>query len=126
MFFYRKSRFQGKISVSLYKTVFFNYTSGFSIHNTILFYRKPRFQSKSSAFLYKTVFFLTIQPYFRYIILFSSIENLVFKVKFQSLFIKPFFFNYTTGFSIHNTIFFHRKPRFNVKFKSFYKRIFDI
>ena len=49
--------------------------------------------------------------------LFSSIENLVFDVKIQSLFVKAFnknsvfhckngVFHYTNGLSIHNTIFF--------------------
>ena len=77
----------------------------------------------------KTVFFI-IQTDFRYIILFFSIENLVFNVKIQSLFVKPFYknsvfhckngvFHYTNGLSIHNTIFFYIKPRFRYNISVF-------
>ena len=146
--FYRRSRFQCKISVFLYKNGFLNYTTGFSIQSTIFFYRKPRFRCKISVFPCKTCVFLTIQPYFRYKVLFSSIENLVFDVKFQSFlvktvsdfryiilfssienlvcnvkllsfFIKTVFLNYTTRFSLQSTIFLYRKPRFRCKVSVF-------
>ena len=103
---------------------------------------------KLQSFFIKPIF-LTIQLDFRYITLLSSIENLVFIVKFQSSFLKPIFltiqpdfrciillssienlifdvkfnkngvFHYTKGFSIHNTIFFYRKPRFQCKISVF-------
>ena len=101
------------------KTVFLNYTTRFSIQSTIFFYRKPRFRCKVSVFPCKNCVFLTIQPDFRYKILFSSIENLVFDVKFQSFIVKTVLFNYTTAFSIHNTIFFYRRPRFRCKISVF-------
>ena len=109
--------------------MFFNDTTGFSIYN-ISSIENVVFDVKFQFFIVKTVFF-TIQTDFRYIILFFSIENLVFNLKFQSLFVKPFnknsvfhckngVFNYTNWFSIHNTIFFYRKPRFRCKISVFH------
>ena len=95
IFFYIKPRFRYNISVFPCKNGVFHYTNGLSIHNTIFFYRKPRFRCKISVFPCKNSVFLTIQTNFRYIILFSSIENLVFDVKFQSFIVKTVFFNYT-------------------------------
>ena len=95
------------------------YTKGLPIHNTFFFYRKPGFDVKFLSFIVKTVF-LTIQTDCRYIILFSSIENLVFDVKFQYFLEKTVFFNYTTGFSICNSIFFYRKTSFfDITFQCF-------
>ena len=95
----------------------FNYTTVFSIQSTII--ENLRIRCKISAIPCKTCVFLTIQPYFRYKVLFSSLENLVSNVKLLSFFVKTVFLNYTTRFSLQSTIFFYRKPRFRCKVSVF-------
>ena len=111
--------FNLKFQYFLVKTEFFTDTNGFSIYNTVFFFRKRRFQCKISVFHLQKRCFLTIQTDFPYIILFFSIENFVFDVKFQYFLAKTLFFKYTKGFSIHNAIFFCRKPRFQFKISVF-------
>ena len=58
--------------------------------------------------------FLTIQTDFRYIILFSSIENLVFDVKFQSFLVKTVFLTIQPDF------------RYIILFSSIGNLVFDV
>ena len=122
IFFYRKPRFRCKISVFHCKNGVFHYTNGLSIYNTIFFYRKHRFQCKISVFTCKNGIFLTInipvfQTDYQYVILFSSIENLVFDITFQYFLVKTVFATIQTDYryiilfsSIENIV-------FNVKFQ---------
>ena len=95
--------------------MFFNYVQPDFRYIILFFYRKLRFDVKFQSFLIKPVLFNDTTGYFRYKIIFYSIENLVFDVKFQFFLVKTIFFNYANGFEIHNTILSYRKPRFRCK-----------
>ena len=118
--------FDVKFQSFIVKTVFFTLQTDYRYIILFFLYRKPRFQLNILVFHCKNGVFHYTNVLSIHNTIFFSIENLVFNVKFHSLFVKAFnknsvfhfkngVFHYTNGFSIHNTIFFYRRPRFRCK-----------